>query len=98
MKKYKSHHIIELYGEDLPPSGSSFTRWILSMYLLLVLIIISPSPIATGIVSQSQPVCIVMELMEYGDLKTFLRRHREDLDDPLPPLSDGNLTLDRNWN
>ena len=68
------------------------------MYLLLVLIIISPSPIATGIVSQSQPVCIVMELMEYGDLKTFLRRHREDLDDPLPPLSDGNLTLDRNWN
>ena len=46
-----------------------------------------------GIISQTQPVCIVMELMELGDLKTFLRRHREDVDEPLPPLSKGKITI-----
>lgn len=43
-----------------------------------------------GVVSRSQPVTVVMELMENGDLKTFLRRHRVDSDNPIcrPPPSD----------
>lgn len=42
-----------------------------------------------GIVSQGQPVLVVMELMSNGDLKTFLRRHRPDAADPIgrPPPS-----------
>nr|CDI30232.1 Insulin Receptor [Blattella germanica] len=36
-----------------------------------------------GIVSQGQPVLVVMELMANGDLKTYLRSHRPDVsDDP----------------
>ncbi|XP_066996033.2 insulin-like peptide receptor [Anabrus simplex] len=41
-----------------------------------------------GVVSQGQPVLVVMELMANGDLKTYLRSHRPDVtDDPLkqPP-------------
>ena len=29
-----------------------------------------------GVVSQSQPVLVLMELMENGDLKEYLRKHR----------------------
>ena len=47
----------------------------------------------SGIISQTQPVCIVMELMELGDLKTFLRRHRDDLEEPLKPLTDSMFLL-----
>lgn len=36
-----------------------------------------------GVVSQGQPVLVIMELMANGDLKTFLRSHRPDVsDDP----------------
>jgi len=31
-----------------------------------------------GVVSQSQPVLVLMELMENGDLKEYLRKHRPD--------------------
>ncbi|XP_063242615.1 insulin-like receptor isoform X2 [Bacillus rossius redtenbacheri] len=31
-----------------------------------------------GVVSQGQPVLVVMELMAFGDLKTYLRSHRPD--------------------
>ena len=32
-----------------------------------------------GVVSQGQPTLVVMELMEKGDLKTYLRSHRPDV-------------------
>lgn len=32
-----------------------------------------------GVVSQGQPVLVVMELMANGDLKTYLRSHRPDV-------------------
>jgi serine/threonine protein kinase len=36
-----------------------------------------------GVVSQGQPVLVVMELMANGDLKTYLRSHRPDVcEDP----------------
>ncbi|PNF35477.1 Insulin-like receptor [Cryptotermes secundus] len=36
-----------------------------------------------GVVSQGQPVLVVMELMAHGDLKTYLRSHRPDVcEDP----------------
>jgi serine/threonine protein kinase len=34
-----------------------------------------------GVVSQGQPVLVVMELMANGDLKTYLRSHRPDVCD-----------------
>ncbi|XP_052740241.1 insulin receptor isoform X1 [Bicyclus anynana] len=37
-----------------------------------------------GVVSQGQPTLVVMELMECGDLKTYLRSHRPDADSSLP--------------
>jgi insulin receptor len=41
-----------------------------------------------GIVSKSQPIYVVMELMENGDLKQYLRSRRPDTekkDSPQPP-------------
>nr|CAD7259749.1 unnamed protein product [Timema shepardi] len=36
-----------------------------------------------GVVSQGQPVLVIMELMAFGDLKSYLRSHRPDVsDDP----------------
>ena len=35
-----------------------------------------------GVVSRGQPTLVVMELMEHGDLKTYLRSHRPDADEP----------------
>lgn len=35
-----------------------------------------------GVVSKGQPVYVIMELMSNGDLKSFLRSHRPDQDDP----------------
>nr|CAD7460923.1 unnamed protein product [Timema tahoe] len=36
-----------------------------------------------GVVSQGQPVLVIMELMPFGDLKSYLRSHRPDVsDDP----------------
>ncbi|CAH0727470.1 unnamed protein product, partial [Brenthis ino] len=37
-----------------------------------------------GVVSRGQPTLVVMELMEHGDLKTYLRSHRPDADSSLP--------------
>ncbi|CAK1540177.1 unnamed protein product [Leptosia nina] len=37
-----------------------------------------------GVVSRGQPTLVVMELMEQGDLKTYLRSHRPDADSSLP--------------
>lgn len=37
-----------------------------------------------GVVSRGQPTLVVMELMEHGDLKTYLRSHRPDADFSLP--------------
>ncbi|XP_063395481.1 insulin receptor-like [Cydia fagiglandana] len=37
-----------------------------------------------GVVSRGQPTLVVMELMEHGDLKTYLRSHRPDSDNSLP--------------
>nr|ANZ55075.1 insulin receptor 1b [Pyrrhocoris apterus]QIS94310.1 insulin receptor 1b [Pyrrhocoris apterus] len=34
-----------------------------------------------GVVSQGQPILVVMELMKYGDLKSYLRSHRPDASD-----------------
>ncbi|KAJ2948131.1 hypothetical protein O0L34_g9931 [Tuta absoluta] len=42
-----------------------------------------------GVVSRGQPTLVVMELMECGDLKTYLRSHRPDSDNSLPK-KDGN--------
>ncbi|KAI5644933.1 protein tyrosine kinase domain-containing protein [Phthorimaea operculella] len=42
-----------------------------------------------GVVSRGQPTLVVMELMEFGDLKTYLRSHRPDSDNSLPK-KDGN--------
>lgn len=38
-----------------------------------------------GVVSQGQPTLVIMELMANGDLKTYLRSHRPDVDRPRPP-------------
>lgn len=38
-----------------------------------------------GVVSQGQPTLVIMELMANGDLKTYLRSHRPDVDRPKPP-------------
>lgn len=32
-----------------------------------------------GVVSEGQPVLVIMELMSNGDLKTYLRSHRPDV-------------------
>ncbi|XP_037302260.1 insulin receptor [Manduca sexta] len=37
-----------------------------------------------GVVSRGQPTLVIMELMEFGDLKTYLRSHRPDADSSLP--------------
>ncbi|XP_041975458.1 insulin-like receptor isoform X2 [Aricia agestis] len=37
-----------------------------------------------GVVSRGQPTLVVMELMELGDLKSYLRSHRPDADSSLP--------------
>lgn len=37
-----------------------------------------------GVVSRGQPTLVVMELMEQGDLKTYLRSHRPDAESSLP--------------
>ncbi|XP_073958347.1 insulin-like receptor isoform X2 [Choristoneura fumiferana] len=37
-----------------------------------------------GVVSRGQPTLVVMELMEHGDLKTYLRSHRPDPDASQP--------------
>ncbi|XP_046978161.1 insulin receptor-like [Vanessa cardui] len=37
-----------------------------------------------GVVSRGQPTLVVMELMEHGDLKTYLRSHRPDAESSLP--------------
>lgn len=37
-----------------------------------------------GVVSRGQPTLVVMELMEHGDLKTYLRSHRPDAEASLP--------------
>ncbi|XP_061385952.1 insulin-like receptor isoform X3 [Danaus plexippus] len=37
-----------------------------------------------GVVSRGQPTLVVMELMEHGDLKSYLRSHRPDADSSLP--------------
>jgi serine/threonine protein kinase len=47
-----------------------------------------------GVVSQGQPVLVVMELMAHGDLKTYLRSHRPDVcEDPFkqPPTLAVNI-------
>jgi serine/threonine protein kinase len=47
-----------------------------------------------GVVSQGQPVLVVMELMAHGDLKTYLRSHRPDVcEDPnkQPPTLTVNI-------
>nr|ATU31392.1 insulin receptor [Maruca vitrata] len=42
-----------------------------------------------GVVSRGQPTLVVMELMEGGDLKTYLRSHRPDPDGSLPSKGTG---------
>ncbi|CAB3240968.1 unnamed protein product [Arctia plantaginis] len=37
-----------------------------------------------GVVSRDQPTLVIMELMRLGDLKTYLRSHRPDVDSSLP--------------
>ncbi|XP_072941369.1 insulin-like receptor isoform X2 [Epargyreus clarus] len=37
-----------------------------------------------GVVSRGQPTLVVMELMEFGDLKTYLRSHRPDAESSVP--------------
>ncbi|KAJ8735724.1 hypothetical protein PYW07_007344 [Mythimna separata] len=37
-----------------------------------------------GVVSRGQPTLVIMELMEFGDLKTYLRSHRPDAEASLP--------------
>ena len=37
-----------------------------------------------GVVSQTQPVLVVMELLDNGDLKSYLRRLRPNAENPLP--------------
>lgn len=44
-----------------------------------------------GVVSRGQPTLVVMELMELGDLKTYLRSHRPDSESSLP-RKDGDNT------
>ncbi|XP_050666756.1 insulin-like receptor [Leptidea sinapis] len=43
-----------------------------------------------GVVSRGQPTLVVMELMEQGDLKTYLRSHRPDADHSLPTKGPGS--------
>lgn len=46
-----------------------------------------------GVVSQGQPTLVIMELMAYGDLKTYLRSHRPDTEifDPASPRQPPSL-------
>ncbi|XP_038207553.1 insulin-like growth factor 1 receptor isoform X1 [Zerene cesonia] len=45
-----------------------------------------------GVVSRGQPTLVVMELMEHGDLKTYLRSHRPDADNqPAAPPTLQNI-------
>ncbi|CAH2236371.1 jg10751 [Pararge aegeria aegeria] len=44
-----------------------------------------------GVVSQGQPTLVVMELMECGDLKTYLRSHRPDSESSLPKKGTANV-------
>lgn len=37
-----------------------------------------------GVVSRGQPTLVIMELMECGDLKTYLRSHRPDAELDVP--------------
>lgn len=43
-----------------------------------------------GVVSRGQPTLVVMELMECGDLKTYLRSHRPDSDSSVPKKGGNN--------
>lgn len=44
-----------------------------------------------GVVSRGQPTLVVMELMECGDLKSYLRSHRPDAESSVPARgNDGN--------
>ncbi|XP_013197113.2 insulin receptor [Amyelois transitella] len=43
-----------------------------------------------GVVSRGQPTLVVMELMELGDLKTYLRSHRPDNDGSIPKKDGGS--------
>lgn len=43
-----------------------------------------------GVVSRGQPTLVVMELMEQGDLKTYLRSHRPDSESSLPKKESDN--------
>lgn len=43
-----------------------------------------------GVVSRGQPTLVIMELMEFGDLKTYLRSHRPDADSSLPRKGGSN--------
>ncbi|CAH2989241.1 unnamed protein product [Chilo suppressalis] len=43
-----------------------------------------------GVVSRGQPTLVVMELMELGDLKTYLRSHRPDAEVDLPRKGPAN--------
>ncbi|XP_053611419.1 insulin receptor-like isoform X2 [Plodia interpunctella] len=43
-----------------------------------------------GVVSRGQPTLVIMELMELGDLKTYLRSHRPDADSSIPKKDAGN--------
>lgn len=37
-----------------------------------------------GVVSRGQPTLVIMELMKFGDLKTYLRSHRPDAEQQQP--------------
>lgn len=39
-----------------------------------------------GVVSQGQPTLVIMELMTHGDLKSYLRSHRPDVENLNPTL------------
>lgn len=41
-----------------------------------------------GVVSSGQPTYVVMELMDHGDLKSYLRSHRPDAEGSLTNPSD----------
>lgn len=40
-----------------------------------------------GVVSVTQPTLVIMELMANGDLKGYLRSHRPDAENSIPPIS-----------
>lgn len=46
-----------------------------------------------GVVSSGQPTLVIMELMEFGDLKTYLRSHREQQKPSLTRLTQVNFYI-----